>query len=575
MTAAMWAEGLLGATVLLAWWRLGAWWRGASARARPARWRMLMLLLGQPLVAGLLFLTLFPPMMAAPEHGTLTIATRGTPRLAMLADADLVALPEASAPMGTITVPDLATALRSRPGIGRLRILGQGLEPRDIEVAQGLAVDFDPPTAPRGLVALVLPEPVAPGSDFRVGGEVDGMRGTAELLDPGGTRIGLAPLDAKGRFVLTGAARVAGPALFQVRLRDPSGRIVEDEPVPVVTVSDPPPRILFLAGAPGPEVKYWRRWAVDAGLDATVRQSVGGGLTLGGPAPPLGAADLARYDLVVVDDRSWAALGPGERSALVSAVRGGLGLLLRATGPLPADVRAGWAGLGLPVTGGIATAPVRPTDAGEPELTRRVLLSTSSQFVPLQRDAGGTVLTGWHAFGNGRVGVDSVMNEFALVTSGHGDRFGARWGEIVGALSRARPVSAARLEALPQAERRTTICGIADGAKILGPDDRLTTLLSDAAAGNCAGFWPRRAGWHSLRQATSIAFYVYPATALPGIRATECRDATMLLTGTGNAVRGARPLHRSSSLPWLCAFLTTAAVLWWLERSRSGRGRPT
>ncbi len=576
MTAEAWAGVLLALAVLLAWWRLGAWWRGAPIDARPARWRMGLLLVGQPFAAGLFFLTLFPPLVAVDRRGTLTVATRGTPRLAMLAGPDLVALPEASAPSGTIAAPDLATALRRRPGIGRLRILGEGLEARDVGVARGLAVSFDPPSVPRALVALALPAPAAPGGAFRVGGEASGVRGTAALLDPGGAQVDIVPLDADGRFVLTGAARPPGTALFRIRLRDGHGGIVEEADVPVVAVADPAPRILYLAGAPGPEVKYWRRWATDAGLVPSVRQSVGDGLALGEPVPPLGAALLARYDLVVVDERSWAALGSDERAALASAVRGGLGLLLRATGPLPPAVRAGWAGLGVPVSDGVATAPVRPSEAGEPELTRRVLALESPQLVPLRRDAGGAVLSGWRALGRGRVGVDSVTDEFALVTSGHGDRFGAQWGELVGVLARGRPPSAPWLDGLPQAGHRTSICGVSEGAAVRAPDGAVTTLLPDAAARGCAGFWPRGAGWYVVRQAAPATFYVYPAGALPGIRAIERRDATLRLAEAApvTSTPGVE-LRRSSDVPWLLAFLGVAVGLWWLERARLGRRRRT
>lgn len=573
MTVAMVVGAVLATAVLLAWWRLAQWWQAAPAPRRSNGWRLAVLAVGQPIAALLLFLTLFPPHVAAPEAIALTVATHATPGFAALAAGpDFVALPEAAAPAGTPTAPDLATALRRTPGVGRLRILGDGLEPRDVDAARGLAVSFAPPPLPRGLVALAAPERVAAGGAFRVGGEASGMRGTAELLDPGGTRLAIAPLDGAGRFVLTGAARVAGPALFRVRLRAADGATVEDAAVPVVTVSDPAVRVLFLAGAPGPEVKYWRRWAVDAGLAATVRQAVGGGLVLGDPVPPLSSAMLARYDLAIVDDRSWATLGPGERGALAAAVRGGLGLLLRATGPLDAGVRAGWAGLGMPVSDGTATATVRPGDRSEPELTRRVLPLATPRLVPLLHDASGAVLAGWRAVGRGRIGLWSVVDDFALVTSGHGERFGAQWGETVGTLARARTATPARVAPLPQAGRRTSLCGAGEGAVVVAPDGRATALLPDAAAGGCAGFWPRAAGWHVLRRGSPMPFYVYPLAALPGIRAVERRDATLALSNVAAAQRPSQAaLRPSPSWPWLIAFMVIAAGLWYCERAPWGR----
>lgn len=569
MTVAGVTGAVLAIAVALAWWRLSGWWRLAQPQGRSRRWRVALLVLGQPIAATLLFLTLFPPHVAVSEHRTLTIATRGTPRLAMLSPGDdLVALPEAAAPVGTPRAPDLASALRARPGVATLHVLGQGLEPRDRHAARGLAIRFDPPPLPRGLTALAPPGRVAIGGDFSVGGAAAGVRGTAELIDPGGARVAATPLAGDGRFVFTGAARVPGPALFRLRLRGAGGETIEDAAVPVVAVVDPPVRVLYLAGAPGPEVKYWRRWASDAGLSTTVRQAVGGGLMLGDPVPPLGVAMLSRYDVAIVDERSWAALAPGERGALTAAVRGGLGLLLRATGPLDTSVQAGWAGLGMPVADGAATAPVRPGDAREPELTRRVLPLATPRLVPLIRDAGGAVLAGWRALGRGRVAVWSVTDDFALVTSGFGARFGAQWGTTLATLARARAAMPAAVDPLPQAGRRIALCGIRQGSVVFDPEGQDTPLLPDAAAGGCAGFWPRGAGWHTLRQDAALPFYVYPASALPGIRAAERQAATLALGQGATGVRPPRALSRPvPSWPWWIAFLVVAAGLWWLERA--------
>ena len=91
--------------------------------------------------------------------------------------------------------------------------------------------------------------------------------------------------------------------------------------------------LLLLAGAPGPEVKYLRRWATDADFDVTSRISVGGGVLLGDAPISIDTATLRRFDAVLIDDRSWAGLG-GQRNALLAAVRDGLGLILRAGGPV-------------------------------------------------------------------------------------------------------------------------------------------------------------------------------------------------------------------------------------------------
>lgn len=61
----------------------------------------------------------------------------------------------------------------------------------------------------------------------------------------------------------------------------------------------------------------------------------------------MNAAALRRVDVLVLDERSWAGLSAGKRgavlAAVLAAVRQGLGLVLRATGPVSPVVRRQWA----------------------------------------------------------------------------------------------------------------------------------------------------------------------------------------------------------------------------------------
>src|SRR5690606_39817443 len=105
-------------------------------------------------------------------------------------------------------------------------------------------------------------------------------------------------------------------------------------------------RVQVLAGAPDPDLKYLRRWAVDAGLRLDSRIVLSDGIALVDGAVALDAAALAQLDLVVIDERAWAALDATQQTALRAAVEDGLGLLLRVTGPLDAAVAADWSRFG-------------------------------------------------------------------------------------------------------------------------------------------------------------------------------------------------------------------------------------
>lgn len=603
MTLEVWLAILLAIAVVLGWTRLLLWHFGAEPELRSHGWRIAVLLLLQPLCAAFLYLTLFPPALPG-ETRALTIATRNAPRLSATGPR-IVALPEAGAIQGAEGAPDLATVLRREPGARQLRIIGDGLEARDRDAARGRAIAFEPRTAARGIARLDPPSRAAPGSAFAVGGAVSGVaRGTVELLDPSGRRVDVATLPEDGAFRLQGTARLPGLALFTVRVRD-GARLVEAAEVPVWTAAEPPLRLLLVAGAPGPELKYLRRWATDSGAQVQLRMNTGGGIELGDAPVPIIAMTLRRFDAAVLDERSWAALGAGERAALTGAVRDGLGLLLRVTGPVGDGVRGQWRALGIAVSAAqtTATMPLRAAALDEEALGARrgpgsvdrpaaINPVSDDPAVLTHRVAGGPpagaaplapglppVIANWHALGRGRVGVWTLTDSFTLVLSGDADRHAELWSAALGALARPGAVAQPAVTEMAWQGERVALCRLGAPSEVLAPGGARTALLIDPASPGCAAYWPVAAGWHSLRQTGAGAqlrpFFVYPANALPEVRAAQTRDATLRLAQSPpESARGgaAGPARRGSSWPWFAAWLAASVALWWFERARVGRG---
>lgn len=164
-----------------------------------------------------------------------------------------------------------------------------------------------------------------------------------ELLDPAGQVVDTAATDAAGQVQLRGQARAPGQVLFALRLRDGAG--AERGRVPVLIAAVPSARVLLLAGAPQPELKYLRRWANDAGMQVRSQIAVGPGVQLGEGAA-LDAASLDVLDLLVIDQRRLVALGNAQRQGVRAAIGRGLGVLVRTDGPWmlpPAPRSASWA----------------------------------------------------------------------------------------------------------------------------------------------------------------------------------------------------------------------------------------
>ncbi|GAB3095422.1 carboxypeptidase regulatory-like domain-containing protein [Lysobacter terrae] len=575
-------------------------WFAWRRTPRPLAWRVAVLLLLQLASAALLYRTLFPPAIKTGSE-TLVVATALAPSdlgTTLTANERLVSLPEAGATASAEPVPDLATALRRHPDTARLRIVGRGLTARDRDSVPGLPFDFVAAPLPRGLIELPASLRAQSGADFAVKGRMHGVAsGHVELLDPAGQRIDRQPLSADGRFVLTGATRTAGFAEFRVRVIDTQGETVEEAALPVDVFAPTPMRVLVLAGAPDAEVKYLRRWGLDSGVRMTAQIQLGAGLQLGDAPIALNAATLKNFDAVVTDERAWDALGEARRRVLLDGVRNGLGLLLRIDGAPPANVRNALAvsGLRMASDGSPATFKLPEQDGDEfaaarlgpgsadaptaiatdrlPELSRQPLRIDAQVWL---RDDAGRALAAWRPLGRGRIAAWLPMDTFQLVLAGRDDLHAQLWSDAVAEVARplARPALAVPTDG--RQGTRMVLCGLKDGASVAALGEQADPLLIDQATGSarCAGYRPRRSGWHTLHDgAASAAFFVRDAQTLPGIAAREIHDATQRLALQPASSAGSMTTAPGRRWPWFLAWLLVSAVLWWLERSRLGRRR--
>ncbi|WP_425598410.1 carboxypeptidase regulatory-like domain-containing protein [Xanthomonas arboricola] len=593
----MYASGAAGMTLALPWLVGSAllllvmlsWFRLLRAHARQPRARLWLLLAAQPLLAGLLYPVLLPPPRAG-STSELHVATAGTPADQVRPTAaPWVALPEAPTLPGVARVPDLATALRRAPGTTALVVHGSGLPARDRD---GLRVPMRLALAPvpTGLVAVSTPPPVAPGERIAISARVQGLPGArVELLDPAGQVVDTATADAAGQVQLRGQARAPGQVLFALRLRDGAGaeRSRVPVPVPVLIAAVPSARVLLLAGAPQPELKYLRRWASDAGMQVRSQIAVGPGVQLGEGAA-LDAASLDALDLLVIDQRRLVALGNAQRQGLRAAIGRGLGVLVRTDGPLDAAARAALGELGLAVTGGSTGAAVpaprslaspgasdaaaAPADAAPlPPLQRRTLQPQQADAVIAARADDGSALGWWRPQGRGRIGIGLIEDSFALVLAGRSDLHAALWAQLVSAVARAGGSAPAAVQT-GWSQHRMTLCGVAADAAVIGPTGASQALLIDPTSGAraCAAYWPTTAGWHRLQTGTEQRWlYVRAPGDAPALHTQQIRDATVAMAAVdAPASVGAPTAQPGARWPWLLAWLTLAAALWWLERRR-------
>jgi hypothetical protein len=568
MNAAAWTVAVLAAAFAF----------GAARSVRDGRaWRGWRIAL-QLVVAVLLWLCLFPPSTQQRFlRGELVVLTPGaTPaQLSALHEAgDVVALPGVEADRAIERTPDLATALRRHPDVRRLRIVGAGLPSRDRDAARGLVGAFVESPLPRGLVELDAPRSVRAGNAWRVGGRVEGaVQARVELRDPSAAVVAAANVDEQGRFALDAFARDEGSALFALRVQDEHGARIDEATLPMVVRRGEPLRLLLLAAAPDAELKYLRRWAVDAGLRIDSRLALSEGVALTEGAPALDDDALRAADVAIIDERAWAALTIAQKKSLRSAVDDGMGLLLRVTGALAPEVADDWAALGFRVEPAAdESTRVRlgrafgPGGTG-PAFARQAISVQAPDATALLRDDDAVPLALWRAQARGRVGLWWLADSWRLALSGERARHANVWSNTLATLARARASGEPRIPRDLRVDERAVLCGIADGDRVEDASGAGVALLVDADS-TCAAWWPRHAGRHML----SSAHAQWPLEVLASDDASPLaiaarQRATRALLGSldaGAESARATPLPR---WPFFLAWLAAVAMLWTLERT--------
>ena len=555
-------------------------WRTLRARASYALARIAL----QIVAAVLIYFALFPPRVDERfAAGTLVVLTPGvTPQqLTKLGNASAtVALPGATARAGTEQVPDLGTALRRHPDTARLRIVGSGLPPRDLDAASALPIEFDAAPPANGIIERSTPTSVRAGSTFAINGRVQGNAGGhVELRDPAGAVVARAALADDGTFVLNAQAKTAGNVTFALRVLDGSGVQVEEMVQPIAVLPGDGLHVLMLAGAPDPELKYLRRWATDAGIDLASRIVLSDGISMQDGSAAVTPEALAQTDLVIVDERAWKALDANAKALLENATRAGLGLFLRVTGALPDAVATDWRELGFRVRpADIAQAVSLEHNVATPDpasaLSRRALIVDADDATPLLRGGDGSAVALWRSEGLGRVAIWWLADTYRIALAGDAAQFGTLWSRALATVARARGAAMPDLPADARVDQRSVLCGLAEGSFVEQPDGThapLTIETSDQGH-HCAAYWPAFDGWHTLVSADRrAAFHVVAANATPALVAARNADATRALAS--NQADAASPTSTrkipAPRWPFFLAWLGVVVVLWWLERTRA------
>lgn len=538
------------------------------------RWRLLVL---QPLLIGLLaFALLWRPEPTPQPLGLLT------PGASLEQVADLrrehpefawLSLPGAVSSEGVGTAIDLAAALRQQSA-SALLVVGYGLDAEQLARLGSTPMQFVPgPWNSAAIVELAVPASATPGQRWEVRGRIQNPddRFELHLIDPSGASIDQTAAATDGRFSLIATAPLSGAFVYAIELRHAEG-MQQRLPFEMRVSQASPMRGLLLAAAPSPELKFLRRWAEDAGLDLDSRIGVAPGLSLRKGNPQLNPAVLAELDLLLLDERSWSELSV-QKAAVVEAVRGGLGLLIRLSEPPSKATLQDWQALGLKVSiEGEVPVEVELGDTG-PRLRPGTHLHAWPIAITDAQHFSGPALehSAWIALGQGRIGITELTDTYQFAQQGQADVHASLWAGLWQQLARPADVPANwQLIGRATAERRLTLCGGAGTPSLTGPKGERLIGLRDHDFPRCVAFWPRSAGrWQIEQEDTEPQLInVFEASAFESLERAERRTATQAYAAThawqAEPVSYSNPQLLRALL--LGTWLLLAGLVWWSER---------
>ena len=586
--------GLLAGCLLLGLGLVALAWRRPRQRQRVAR------MLAGAVAAGALGLTAFPPLRHRPAaQAEAILLTQGyapdTLRQLLRqlgAGTPVWAYEEMEVPARTRPLTSLLTLVEQRPALRRLHVLGRGLPATELPSLGELPVRLHPGAPLAGFRTALWPATLGLGEFLRVEGSVAALAGSDPawvVLRAAGTgRDSVRLPTGGGAFRLRYQPKAAGLATYELLLRRP-GQPLTTEPVPVEITPPMRPAVLLLAATPSFEFKFLKNYLAEAHYPVALRTSVSRGLVqtdfVNQPALALDRltpALLARYQVLVADAATLAALAPAETQALQAAIGGGrLGLItLAEAAPLPraAPARADFTVRPRPAAPAALPALSWPDAPGEARIPLPAQLQPHPTLRALVTGPNRVLVAASRRVGLGAAVVSTVPETFRWALQGHTPVYASFWNRLLAAAvppapaaatwrtgtrwpRPAQPLTLHLAAAFPTAPPTVAPLAGAPAARLaLRQDTRLPEWST-------AQFWPGAAGWHQLRgpgRATHH-FYVYPATAWPGPELAERQQAVAQRPARAVALATRTTVAQPWPAGWFFVLFLLAAGYLWLE----------
>ena len=242
-------------------------------------------------------------------------------------------------------IPDLSLFLQTHPDLSKINLYGYGLNEGQLELLKDYEVDFQPAAIPSGVLKANWNRRIDQTEDLIIQGIYHHRGKEPLMLVLKGLGLQLDSVKLKpetvSKFSLKTRPPLSGRGVYQL-LAIKGADTLANEPIPFEMMEAEPMKILMLASYPDFEYKFLKNWLYENKYPVIFRSQISKGKystdylnTENTSVNTITATVLKNTDLVIVDEDTWATLSGAETAAINTAVRSGLGLLLRAKAAKP------------------------------------------------------------------------------------------------------------------------------------------------------------------------------------------------------------------------------------------------
>lgn len=501
---------------------------------------------------------------------------------------------------GNQFIPDLDLLLSAHPAFRELHVFGYGLTDDELAALQeqGISLHYHAPAAPPGFTAAGWPRQLHQGEWLEVQGRFNNTakEKTKIVLTGLGTRLDSVMIDAATAqtFRLRCKPVHLGSTVYELEATR-AGQQVVAEKLPVQVLPTSHLQVLLLSSSPDFDNKFLTTWLYENRYKVAVRSTVSKNKYsyqfLNKAAQSLTTITstlLESFDVVIADDAALVALPATERTALLSQVQKGLGLILQTDSTVSINsLAAGWQirkQPGAAVSARPLAMPAVFTTTSPLLPTQWLSIENNRRAQPLVLDDKGAVVVSSALAGAGKLVLNTVNNTYSWLLSGHQQDYAQFWSLLLHKAARRAPQATRwqQVTAFPVVDNpvQLTLETASSRPPVLETPDGQAPVAQDAWLPHTwtGTWWPVQGGWQPVyQQQDSTRLYVYERDDWVAVQATDRIAANTRYAavsgkeGPSKELSGGQATKQLPPVIFFMVFLSCCSYLWFEGKSEVGR----